>query len=1099
MTLRGGKSRPVPPLLILALQLPVQSFASLVCSSGQPLEHFVPTGCRGAELLSDPSFSSASAGWSVYEWESDGVTATFDKFGADVQVHRHPQPNKYDAMFFQTVDLDVPASGSSYSLCVRAGSSTAGDVLRFAVDGDEKLEYNTPGLKPRAMLPLPARNTSSRCFNFDLPGGSYGGRITIEFGDASGKVAICEATLQMCGAATKVPRSAPPLIGPVSSSTTTTTKPNVVWKSPACPAPAMPLAAFSCSGDDLSEELLGSASFSDPDAKGPWETHAWKAGAAQFSFGPEGLRVAVDSLSSAKQLYDVTVTQKVDLHPAEGPLRRYELCVQAGAVKAGTKLRFAFDSGDPLYAVPDMQERHVIDLKAGGLSTECFHFGLDLALQNYSGRVSLELGGTETQLSLCQVSLRSCRQTSYLDGALDAVRRCYVSPLQAAAGGCSRNAALAGDEFGLNSLGQETDGKQACLERLRRFGGNSFSFSPGRCELWTCPSREALLASASGSGDQQVYSQHCDYQENVAGKHGAERRTPVFVKLWEWNFNDIARECEEYLGPNGFDAVQVAPVVDHIKNGSWYAKYQPVSFLLDSRSGSAEEFKCMVATCRAVGVEVIVDVILNHIARPCDAVGAVGAGAVTPCDGWSGSRYGNRRLADAPGWKPVSPNDFHHKSSDRLVNCAVDSTTFQCPDSTPPGDCTQCDLFGLPDWDTEQPSVQELLTQHLKELHSIGVTMLRLDAASYIPEKDLSLIINQVPWDFVFQEWWAGAPAASRTRYVGHYRDIFFGRKINKALVLGDVKSLPTLLDITHGMDSISHQKTLYPLTFHDQRSYAYDPGTPTYKGGLEFHLQQKFLLASPHGHLVRLWGGFGWTNMDDGPPGCPHTVERCDVVPVYNEFGGDRCMETPVSTPLDKTIAQSSRWVCEHRWQGMAGLVGFRKACTGLPVTQMWKDEVEKGNLAWRSGDSCFVALQRKLAPKDKAWGDWSLAGLDTGLPEGRYCDLASVATWKGWDGRGCPREVVVGPDGVVQTGIVPEGDLVALHAGARLGASAANAAADVQPPPRSITHGKKQACAVMDQLPIGGASGGRWRASWLSRSFALASFLLMVLPGAP
>ena len=31
----------------------------------------------------------------------------------------------------------------------------------------------------------------------------------------------------------------------------------------------------------------------------------------------------------------------------------------------------------------------------------------------------------------------------------------------------------------------------------------------------------------------------------------------------EWNYKDIAKECTEYLAPNGFDAVQVAPVTEH--------------------------------------------------------------------------------------------------------------------------------------------------------------------------------------------------------------------------------------------------------------------------------------------------------------------------------------------------------------------------------------------------------------------------------------------------------------------------------------------------------------------------------------------------------
>lgn len=37
------------------------------------------------------------------------------------------------------------------------------------------------------------------------------------------------------------------------------------------------------------------------------------------------------------------------------------------------------------------------------------------------------------------------------------------------------------------------------------------------------------------------------------------------VQLFEWKFLDIARECETYLGPNFFYAVQVSPVADHVK------------------------------------------------------------------------------------------------------------------------------------------------------------------------------------------------------------------------------------------------------------------------------------------------------------------------------------------------------------------------------------------------------------------------------------------------------------------------------------------------------------------------------------------------------
>jgi len=508
------------------------------------------------------------------------------------------------------------------------------------------------------------------------------------------------------------------------------------------------------------------------------------------------------------------------------------------------------------------------------------------------------------------------------------------------------------------------------------------------------------------------------------------------VKLWEWSFNDIARECETFLGPNGFDAVQVMPVTEHIMGGAWTVKYQPVSFLLNSRSGTAEEFKCMVATCRAAGVEVIADVVLNHIAAPCPEVGGHGSDAVIPCRGWAGSKYGNRRIPSTKDRSGVDPGHFHHLSADKMRNCPVDTKTFTCLNSTPPGDCSQCDLFGLPDWNSELPEVQDFLSLHLKELHSIGVTMLRIDAASYMKPTELSKMLNQVPWDYVFQEWWAGIPSPSRTRYVGAYRDIFFGRQLNTLLVLEEASSLPRLLNITYGLEGLDPKQGLWPLTFHDQRSRWYRADTPTYKGGMEFHLQQKFLLATPQGYVVRLWGGFGWTDLDDGPPGCraTNTDDTCKPFSVYNDDGlGDACIPTPTETPLGESFAESHRWACEHRWTGVAGLIDYRKACRGLEVHKMFSDGVTDGKFAFRAGTTCFVAMWKNVST-DSDSRLWPLGGMVIGVPAGRYCDLASLPTKRGWDGRSCPNEVEVDAQGNVTSGSVRQGDLLAIHAGARL-----------------------------------------------------------------
>ncbi|CAE7241200.1 amy [Symbiodinium natans] len=47
---------------------------------------------------------------------------------------------------------------------------------------------------------------------------------------------------------------------------------------------------------------------------------------------------------------------------------------------------------------------------------------------------------------------------------------------------------------------------------------------------------------------------------------------------------------------------------------------------------------------------------------------------------------------------------------------------------------------------------------------------------------------------------------------------------------------------------------------------------------------------------------------------------------------------------------------------------------------------------------------------------------------------DMASLTTQRCWDRRRCPREVVIGSDGTVITGTVPNGDLLAIYTGGRL-----------------------------------------------------------------
>src|SRR5690349_12851098 len=101
----------------------------------------------------------------------------------------------------------------------------------------------------------------------------------------------------------------------------------------------------------------------------------------------------------------------------------------------------------------------------------------------------------------------------------------------------------------------------------------------------------------------------------------------VVTHLMQWKFEDIAAECERFLGPHGYGGVQVSPVNEHavLDRRPWYELYQPVSYRIQSRSGSEAQFKDMVARCNKVGVRIYVDIVLNHMTGGQAGSGSAGS------------------------------------------------------------------------------------------------------------------------------------------------------------------------------------------------------------------------------------------------------------------------------------------------------------------------------------------------------------------------------------------------------------------------------------------------------------------------------------------
>lgn len=114
----------------------------------------------------------------------------------------------------------------------------------------------------------------------------------------------------------------------------------------------------------------------------------------------------------------------------------------------------------------------------------------------------------------------------------------------------------------------------------------------------------------------------CASASSYSDPHFVGNRS-VIVQMLEWKWSEIAKECEDFLGPYGYGGVQTSPanenaIINHPSFNTaverpWYERYQPVSYKLVTRSGNEDQFKDMVDRCNKAGVRIYVDIVLNHM------------------------------------------------------------------------------------------------------------------------------------------------------------------------------------------------------------------------------------------------------------------------------------------------------------------------------------------------------------------------------------------------------------------------------------------------------------------------------------------------------
>lgn len=481
----------------------------------------------------------------------------------------------------------------------------------------------------------------------------------------------------------------------------------------------------------------------------------------------------------------------------------------------------------------------------------------------------------------------------------------------------------------------------------------------------------------------------------------------VFVHLFEWRWVDVARECETFLGPKGFKAVQISPPSEHavfVNTSSgvsypWWQRYQTVSYSLStSRSGTQGEFADMVNRCKAAGVDIYADAVINHMT----------AGSGTGSAGSAYTKYSYPAV-------PYGQSDFH-------AACGINSyqNAFEVQN---------CELVGLADLKTEDDAVRTKIASYLITLHRLGVAGFRIDAAKHMHPRDIDAILAKVnaaavaegrtrPYAFLevinnsgeavtAQDYFgvgnASGGASDVTEFQYSYRlsDAFLGR--------GGVS--PSLLQ-TLPSSFLPNDKAVVFTDNHDNQRGA----NVFYADGQNYELANVFLLAYPYGYPA-LMSSYGFdrstaAGRDQGPPSSAGGATQS----TFDAGGASLC-----SAQLGS--AQSGNWVCEHRRRAIAGMVGFRKAAAGAALSNWQSFSANQIGFA-RTGKG-YVAINRG--------GTTLSAAVQTTLPLGQYCNVVADEFISGITTSCSGAPVIVAADGSA-TISVPANSAVALHVGAKL-----------------------------------------------------------------
>lgn len=295
------------------------------------------------------------------------------------------------------------------------------------------------------------------------------------------------------------------------------------------------------------------------------------------------------------------------------------------------------------------------------------------------------------------------------------------------------------------------------------------------CMLLSCLAIGGFSSQAATVCADTIASQTT--QDSVSADYGLADNVQqgVILHCWNWSYNNIKKYLPQ-IAQAGYTAVQTSPVTqpkDYYwegvaygdvgipdgtggNSGQWWKVYQPVTESICNNGytwfGTKDEFKSMCDEAEKYGIKVIVDIVANHMGN---------------IQGW--------KIGDVETvMSDISPQVGKFWNPDMLTDSSYwHISTSWVHSSDGRFDVTQGNM-GMPDLNTGDKKVQNMILNLLKECIDNGADGFRFDAAKHIETPADEAAYRSDFWDVVLDG------ATSYAKSTKNFTPYYYGEVLNR-------------------------------------------------------------------------------------------------------------------------------------------------------------------------------------------------------------------------------------------------------------------------------------------------------------------------------